>query len=272
MLTPKAQQTKRALQQKKPPQKNKFLAFERWTESLILWMGLFLYAPPMIFRNVPNPSVVCLLYLVSVPVLSGSVARLRFVMSEHAGTVSHVDQRYLDHPYLTVLHLVPGIVFFLLGPLQFAEGLRKVKGVHRVIGRMFILSAVISGLGVLLMVLAFPALGGLLTQVSTFGIISAQFVFLGIAWHAIRQRNLALHRAYMIRAFALGLSVSTARIVIESAAFLWGTPFEQVFVPASIIGVLMNVILAEALIAFGQGTNTKRPYRETWRAKRKTPA
>jgi uncharacterized membrane protein YozB (DUF420 family) len=133
-------------------------------------------------------------------------------------------------------------------------------------------SPYVSFQSVLLMVLAFPALGDLLTQVSTFGIISAQLVFLGIAWRAIRQRNLALHRAYMIRVFALGLSVSTARIVIESASFLRETPFEQVFVPASVIGVLLNVILAEALIAFGQGANAKRPYRETWRAKRKTPA
>lgn len=193
--------------------------------------------------------VVLVLYVVSWPVISGTVARLHFVwLSSGADALPWVDQRYADHPLLTALHLMPGLLFFAIAPLQFWPALRRTRRLHRWLGRAFMASGFLSGIGVLWMVVVFPAVGGLLTQVVTFVIVGGMLGFMAHAWRAIRARRLAVHRAAIIRAYALGLSVSTARIVIDLAAWLWSTPFLDSFVFASALGVGVNVAVAEVIL------------------------
>ena len=193
--------------------------------------------------------VVLVLYVVSWPVISGTVARLHFVwLSSGADALPWVDQRYADHPLLTALHLMPGLLFFAIAPLQFWPALRRPRRPHRWLGRAFMASGFLSGIGVLWMVVVFPAVGGLLTQVVTFVIVGGMLGFMAHAWRAIRARRLAAHRAAIIRAYALALSVSTARIFIDLAAWLWSTPFLDSFVFASALGVGVNAAVAEVIL------------------------
>src|SRR5262249_43218099 len=49
------------------------------------------------------------------------------------------NQRYYDHPYLTLCHIVPGFLFMTLGPLQFMAGIRnRWLDFHRWCGRVFL--------------------------------------------------------------------------------------------------------------------------------------
>lgn len=190
-----------------------------------------------------------LLLFAAWPVLSGTLARVQFVLIEQGQGLDVLDQRYADHPVLTLLHLVPGALFLLVAPLQFHAGIRRaVPVLHRWVGRICFACAVVSGAGVLWMVLVFPAIGGVLTQVVTFCVVGAMLVFMGYAIHAVRKGHIAAHRSAMIRAYALGLSVSTARVFIEAGEVFFGLGFMQTFVIASGLGLGLNVVLAEVIL------------------------
>ena len=187
-----------------------------------------------------------LLYLLSLPVLIGTWERLVFVAQGAVGA-PWVDQRYADHPWLSALHLMPGAVFFLLGPLQFSSWLRRGPW-HRWAGRLFILTGTLSGIAVIWMVWVFPAVGGLMTQAVTMAIVGAMICFMSWGWRCARRRQIPQHRGAMMRAYALGLSVSTTRIFIDLAEVLAGLDFMSTFVPASAAGVAVNVLFTEALL------------------------
>ncbi len=184
---------------------------------------------------------VALLYLLCWPVLRDSVSRLSFLVQPH-GELAFVDLRYAEHPWSTAVHLVPGILFFLVGPLQFSPGLRRRwPGLHRSLGKLFIASGFVSSLGVMHMVIVFPALGGLLTQGVTYAICLSMVAAMILAYRAIRRREVMLHMRWMRLAFALGLTVSTARIYITLADTVLSVPFEQSFTIASALGLATNL-------------------------------
>ncbi|MDC0656936.1 DUF2306 domain-containing protein [Leisingera sp. SS27] len=181
------------------------------------------------------------LYLLSLPVLKDSVDRLIFLSMNHDRLPS-LDQRYADHPLASALHLIPGIFFFLIGPLQFSSGVRRrLPAVHRTLGRLFILCGVTSCLSVMYMVLVFPALGGVLTQAVTFAICISMMAAMACAYNLARCRRFVLHLRAMRLAFALGMTVSTARIYIELADQMMSVPFEQSFTAASAAGLVTNL-------------------------------
>ena len=160
--------------------------------------------------------IVLALYLFSAPVLVGSVARL----ADLARGMGE-DPRYLAHPALAALHLLAGMVFLLVGPLQFLP--RKGRA-HRLLGYLFALSGGLCALGVIAMVFVFPALGGAVEQIATTALTLALLALLLCA----------------IRAYGIGLTVATARWVLMLAAVL-GVPFAQGFVPASAWGVALTL-------------------------------
>ncbi|WP_439109671.1 DUF2306 domain-containing protein [Lentibacter sp.] len=187
------------------------------------------------------------LFILSAPVILGSFERLALVLQQMGQQdAPWIDQRYADHPGLSFAHILVGLVFFLLGPLQFWEGLRRrARGLHKLLGKLFIASGLVSGIAVIAMVVVFPAVGGLLTQVATTIIVLAMIGFLFGAYQAARHKQFVRHRAMMIRAYALGLSVSTARIFIELAEHFAAISFEDSFTLASAIGVGLNIVVAE---------------------------
>ncbi|WP_299931622.1 DUF2306 domain-containing protein [uncultured Pelagimonas sp.] len=149
----------------------------------------------------------------------------------------------------TCASFLPGLVFFLIGPLQFSGRLRsRHPALHLFLGRLYVTLGVASGLAVLWMVLVFPAVGGLLTQLGTFGVVAAMFACFWLAIVAVRSRQIARHRAFMIRGYALALSVSTARIGIDLSELIWGATFEMSFVPASIFGASVKIIVSEYVV------------------------
>ena len=113
---------------------------------------------------------------------------------------------------------------------------------------MFILTGVLSSLGVMWMVIAFPAVGGFLTQVVTFAMTLAMIALMDLAWRAAQQRRILRHQTAMIRAYAIGLTVSVARILIDMAEYFFDIPFEQSFTVCSGIALMINIIATEQLI------------------------
>ena len=197
--------------------------------------------------------LLCLLalYLVTLPVLIGTVDRMRNVILS-VPFEDWVNARYFDNPFITALHLVPGFIMLAVAPTQFVSGIRrKYHFLHKAFGWAFVATGVICSLGLLWMVVVFPALGGLLTQVVSFILVGALLLFMFIAIRAARRRQFERHRAYMMRSYAIALSVSTARIFIEAAELLFQIPFEASFVAASAAGIIVNLIATEWIVRCG---------------------
>ncbi|MBL4812783.1 MAG: DUF2306 domain-containing protein [Rhodobacteraceae bacterium] len=192
------------------------------------------------------------LYLVALLGLVASGLRLDMLAEWFATGVlpeDWVDLRYVEHPWLSLAHVAPGALFLLIGPLNFLPMLRKAQpGLHRWLGRIFIVSGLISALSVLAVVLVFPAMGGLITVFASwlFGLFMAYTLVQG--YRAIRTKDVARHRRFMIRAYAAGLAVSTIRIGGILADALYGFDFAENFGFAVLFGFVLHALIAEAVI------------------------
>src|SRR5262245_21369075 len=52
------------------------------------------------------------------------------------------NQRYYAHPYLTLVHIVPGFLFMTLGPMQFTTTIRnRWLNFHRWCGRVYLVAS-----------------------------------------------------------------------------------------------------------------------------------
>ena len=153
---------------------------------------------------------------------------------------------YFQSPIPIVLHIVAGILFNLLGPLQFAPAIwQRWPRWHRLSGRLLIGAGVVVGLSGLWMNQFYPAYGGFLKYsgvgLSSIGII----VSLGIALRAILARDVPRHRAWMMRAFALGLGPATQRLFILPIYFTTGIPDDLTIGLVVWGGFLVNLAVVE---------------------------
>jgi uncharacterized membrane protein len=163
-----------------------------------------------------------------------------------------LDDLFAHYPILTLVHIVPGLLFMILGPLQFSSTIRaRHLRWHRFSGRVFVICGLVIGISALVMSFGMPAIGGVnqaaaTTLFGTFFLFSLCKAF----WH-IRQHEVALHREWMIRAFAVGLAVATIRPIIGlffATSPLTGLTPREFFGVAFWIGFVLHLIAAEAWI------------------------
>jgi uncharacterized membrane protein len=167
--------------------------------------------------------------------------------------LAEMDAVFARHPALTMVHIVPGLLFMVLGPLQFVRKLRsKRPALHRWMGRVFIVSGIIIGVTALVMSPSMT-LGGANQAVATmfFAIV---FLFdLVKAYVAILRRQFAQHREWMIRAFAIGLAVATIRPIVGvffATRRLTNLTPHEFFGTAFWLGFTMHLIAAEIWINY----------------------
>jgi len=163
------------------------------------------------------------------------------------------DGGFARHPGLTLLHIVPGLVFVILGPLQFVTRIRaRHINLHRWCGRIYVASGVVVGVSALVMGFVIGFAGPTETAAVTF--FSVLFlVFLGLAVYRIRRREVAAHREWMIRAFALGLAVTTMRPMVAILTALTGMTFSDALGIAFWLAFSLHLVLAECWINLTRG-------------------
>jgi uncharacterized membrane protein len=125
-----------------------------------------------------------------------------------------MDAGFARHPFLTMLHITPGLLFILLAPLQFVRKVRSRKPkLHRWMGRVVLVSGIIIGSSALVMSPQM-AIGGPNESAATMLFAIVFLVSLVKAFLHIRRGRVALHREWMIRAFAVGFAVATIRPIV----------------------------------------------------------
>lgn len=162
------------------------------------------------------------------------------------GTAREVT-RYVAHPGLIFTHVITGVAFTLLGVLQVTPDLRaRHMGLHRRLGRVLGPAALLAGLTAVWMNAIFPAPGGAAQQWVTglFGVVMTLCVALGLI--AVYRREIANHRAWMLRGYALGLGAGTQRLIILPMLALNGWELTQGIILAAVtLGWALNLAVAE---------------------------
>jgi uncharacterized membrane protein len=154
------------------------------------------------------------------------------------------------------LHIAGGALALLLSPLQFATRLRlRAPRVHRVVGRVVVGAIAVGGVAGL--VLAPHNLAG---PVGTAG-----FGLLAVLWlaaaatavRAIRRGDVATHRRWMVRTFALTYAAVTLRlwllVLIAGQTALAGVDagvaFDRAYLLVPFLSWVPNLLVAEWYLA-----------------------
>lgn len=161
-------------------------------------------SPP---RSWPVPLALIVLSLI--PLLAGA---LRIVELLGGPVVIPADQRFTTSPLPVVLHILGAATYALVGALEFVPRLRRQHlGWHRRSGRVVAAAGFVVAGSALWMTLFYapqPGTGELLHALRlVFGSAMAACLVLGIT--TVRRGDLAGHRAWMIRAYAIALAAGT---------------------------------------------------------------
>jgi len=182
-------------------------------------------------------------------VLIDSWDRAEFAFDALAGQIPELDpfnDRYTAHPYQTLAHTVAGVVFAVLGPLQFMSPVRnRFPLVHRISGRIFLPFGIVSGVAALVIGLSFPVWGfGFNQAITTAWSIFMIFAFVN-AYVLVRNRKFLAHREWMMRGFATGLAVSVFRAISEEILEPMGYNFDDRWTIVMLISLPITLAATE---------------------------
>jgi uncharacterized membrane protein len=168
-----------------------------------------------------------------------------------AGTRADEDSyeyRYVTHPVLAYLHILPGIAYLLGAPLQLSRRFRERHfTVHRRLGRVLVPAGILAGIFAIAFG-AFYSFGGWRQAVAAV-VFGTYFVTaLVLAFRAIRRGDVTRHRRWMIRAFAVGLAVGTIRIWIGLFT-VFGMSLQMSFAAAFWVSLPLHALAAEIYLS-----------------------
>ncbi len=159
---------------------------------------------------------------------------------------------FLDYPTIVALHVVLGAVYMLFAPFQFVKRIRSRHiGYHRRMGRVLVGVGVVVGVTALFIGLVIPYSGW--AESVLIGLFGSLFLFaLGKGFVHIRAGRVALHREWMIRAFAIALAIATQRVIFIPSRFVVADPTYGQVVTLSVAAwsavLVVHSSLAEAWI------------------------
>jgi uncharacterized membrane protein len=172
-------------------------------------------------RSWPVPAA--LVALSAIPLMAGT---LRLVQLAGGPQLIPADDRFATFPPPLVLHIVGAATYAIIGAFQFVPRFRRRHLTwHRRAGRVLTVAGLLVAASALWMTLLYtqkPGTGDLLYVLRlVFGSAIAACLVLGFT--AIRRRNIAAHRAWMIRAYAIALAAGAQAFTQGIGGALFGT-------------------------------------------------
>ena len=164
-----------------------------------------------------------------------------------------VDDGFARYPALTLMHIIPGLLFFLLAPLQFVSRLRnRAPSMHRWMGRVAVALGLVIGISALVMSFRM-AIGGINETAATV-LFDVLFLFCLVkGCRCARRGDFVSHREWMIRMFGIGLGIATTRPIMGvffATSRLTGLTPHQFFGTAFWLGFTLTLIAAESWINY----------------------
>jgi uncharacterized membrane protein len=161
------------------------------------------------------------------------------------GALLHPDMRasFEANRGAIYAHIFASAVALVLGPLQFSSRLRSARAaLHRWLGRAYLGIGVLVG-GVSGLVVALHAFGGVTARLG-FAALALAWLYTGArAYRAIRTGEIAAHRRWMVRNFALTFAAVTLRIYLPASAVA-GIDFERAYAAIAWLCWIPNLVFA----------------------------
>lgn len=146
-----------------------------------------------------------------------------------------------------IVHGAVGALALALGPFQFVARVRRHwPRWHRLIGRIYLGCVLTSGVTGLW--LAFYTPGGFAATTGFFVLAVLWLVTGSLALRAALKKEFAVHRAWMMRSYALTFGAVTLRIYLGLGVPVGGIPFEQVYAMAAWASWVINLLVVEWLL------------------------
>jgi uncharacterized membrane protein len=206
---------------------------------------------------------VCFLILIGIVAVARRTVVLLFPGTLGGGSASPaaaLDAGFARHMTLTLIHILPGALFLTLAATQFMPRIRQNHlNLHRWMGRCLVVLGLIIGVSALVMSYRMNIGGPNETAATTLYAI-VFLVCLIKAYVHVRRKEIARHREWMIRAYAVGLGVATTRPIVGAFfAFRKLTPHEF-FGIAFWLGFTITFLVAEAWIDYTRTDSLQKSY------------
>jgi uncharacterized membrane protein len=184
--------------------------------------------------------------LTLVPLIAGSLRVLEIAGGPH---ILPANPRIDAVPAPVVVHITAAALYSILGAFQFSARLRRRRpNWHRRSGRLLVGAGMLVALSGLWMTLFYTgAPGGDLLWAVRLLVGSAMAASIVLGFTAIRRRDIAAHRAWMVRAYALAVAAGTQVFTQGIGEALFGTSDLSTALSVS-AGWVINAAVAEWVI------------------------
>ena len=204
-----------------------------------------------------------LVFISAIPLAAGTARLLGLTGNPEINTE---NARFVAAPFPVIVHILSTSLFSILGAFQFSSGLRQRNpGWHGVSGRIVVASGIFAALTGLWMTVMYPIppelQGGLLYTVRVL-VSVAMLLSIFLALAAVKGGDIATHRAWMIRAFALGQGAGMQVVVLLPWMLLIGNHGILQRDLLMSLAWLINLLVAEMVIR-GWSPRNLNIYRET---------
>ena len=163
-----------------------------------------------------------------VPVVAGVVRLSSLAGGANGGGVTPENARFMANPAPVVLHVLCASLFCVLGALQFDPALRqRLPRLHRIAGRVVAPCGIVAALTGMWMTAAYaiPAeLQGPLLYGVRMAVGIAMTLAVIVSVRAVLLRRIAQHKAWMVRAYALGQGAGTQVLILLPMTLMAGAP------------------------------------------------
>lgn len=186
-----------------------------------------------------------LILLSAIPLIFGA---MRINELANGAEVTPNNARFFASPSPVILHILGAAVYALLGAFQFVSRLwRRGTGWHRWAGRVVVPFGLVVGLSGLWMTIFYPRADDASDLLFVLRLIfgSGMVVAIVLGFLEIRRGNILEHRAWMTRAYAIGLGAGTQVLTGMIGALILGTVNE--LENALLMGAawVINLVVAE---------------------------
>ena len=151
------------------------------------------------------------------------------------------------NPWL-IVHMALGGTALLVGPLQLLPALRRRRAVHRWLGRIYLVGCLVGGIAGLTM--AFGTTAGPMAAMG-FGSLAVVWLTTYVqGWRMARAKRFDVHRAWMLRSFALTFGAVMLRVYLPLSQIM-GIAFADAYTMIAWLAWVPNLMIVELYLRRG---------------------
>ena len=175
---------------------------------------------------------------------------LRYIVLREGAFIPELAESFRARTVPVLIHTTFGPLALLLGIVNLLPAMRRRRwALHRLLGRIYMISSLT--LGIAGGYLALFAAGGTIARLG-FACLAAGTVLTIVAGYvSIRKRNIAKHREWMLRSYALIFGAVTLRMWMPLLIIAYGGEFTPAYRIVAWLSWVPNILWAEWTIRRG---------------------